>query len=188
MIMNLCIRNIALSCSKKLVRSNISYSISLKLECLNNEITHPSRFLTAIKTSSTIKTLSNSINTHDITHSSPKSVQIANLTTDREPDKRRRRRKKIFSNLNNGNNSNESMMGHQLPNTHTNVFKTGHEGDCNQDPDLSIQEYLEIASLSPWVPTPDPVARRMLEIGNVCSDDVSKKKSNLYFKHNAILI
>eukprot|EP00586_Coscinodiscus_wailesii_P005866 CAMPEP_0172487198 /NCGR_PEP_ID=MMETSP1066-20121228/16163_1 /TAXON_ID=671091 /ORGANISM="Coscinodiscus wailesii, Strain CCMP2513" /LENGTH=336 /DNA_ID=CAMNT_0013253653 /DNA_START=154 /DNA_END=1164 /DNA_ORIENTATION=+ len=36
----------------------------------------------------------------------------------------------------------------------------------------NIDSYLEEASLSPWVPTPDPIARRMLQIAEAGNNDV----------------
>lgn len=42
------------------------------------------------------------------------------------------------------------------------------------DPDEdNIADYLKKASLSPWVPTPDPVARRVFDLLNATEDDVS---------------
>lgn len=38
--------------------------------------------------------------------------------------------------------------------------------------ELSMSEYLQFASLSPWVPCPDPVAIRALDIAKVSSDDI----------------
>ena len=45
--------------------------------------------------------------------------------------------------------------------------------DDSTTTDISFDEYMEIATLSPWVPTPDPVARRMLQMADASSDDVS---------------
>jgi hypothetical protein len=38
----------------------------------------------------------------------------------------------------------------------------------------NMDDYLAKASLSPWVPVPDPVARKMLEIAKAGPDDVSR--------------
>jgi hypothetical protein len=38
--------------------------------------------------------------------------------------------------------------------------------------EISMDEYLHFASLSPWVPCPDPVAIRALDIAKVSSDDI----------------
>ena len=38
--------------------------------------------------------------------------------------------------------------------------------------EVTMGEYLEFATLSPWVPSPDAVARRALDIGNTSEDDV----------------
>lgn len=38
--------------------------------------------------------------------------------------------------------------------------------------EVTMGEYLKFATLSPWVPCPDAVARRVLDIGNACEDDV----------------
>ena len=38
--------------------------------------------------------------------------------------------------------------------------------------ELSMDEYLKFASLSPWVPCPDPVARRALDVAKVGPEDV----------------
>ena len=40
------------------------------------------------------------------------------------------------------------------------------------EPDEDMNEYLKKVSLSPWVPTPDPVARRVLDLLNANKDDV----------------
>lgn len=37
----------------------------------------------------------------------------------------------------------------------------------------NFDDYLSKASLSPWVPVPDPIARRMLEIAEAGPEDVS---------------
>jgi hypothetical protein len=42
------------------------------------------------------------------------------------------------------------------------------------EPDEDMNEYLKKASLSPWVPTPDPVGRRVLDLLNANKDDVSQ--------------
>jgi hypothetical protein len=39
--------------------------------------------------------------------------------------------------------------------------------------ELTMDEYLKFASLSPWVPVPDVVARRCLDIAKAGPDDVS---------------
>lgn len=43
-------------------------------------------------------------------------------------------------------------------------------------PDLhqhdSVDDYLKKSSLSPWVPTPDPVARRMLQLADTSAEDI----------------
>lgn len=38
--------------------------------------------------------------------------------------------------------------------------------------EVTMGEYLEFATLSPWVPSPDAVARRALDIGKTCEDDI----------------
>lgn len=40
--------------------------------------------------------------------------------------------------------------------------------------DITMEEYLKFASLSPWVPVPDVVARRCLDIAKAGPDDVSE--------------
>ena len=42
------------------------------------------------------------------------------------------------------------------------------------EPDEDMNEYLKKVSLSPWVPTPDPVARRVLDLLHANKDDVSQ--------------
>lgn len=39
--------------------------------------------------------------------------------------------------------------------------------------EVPMDEYLKFASLSPWVPCPDPVARKMLDISQIGPEDVS---------------
>lgn len=41
--------------------------------------------------------------------------------------------------------------------------------------EANFDDYLSKASLSPWVPVPDPVARKMLEISKAGPDDVRTK-------------
>ena len=43
--------------------------------------------------------------------------------------------------------------------------------------EANFDDYLSKASLSPWVPVPDPVARKMLEISKAGPDDVRTHKS-----------
>ena len=49
--------------------------------------------------------------------------------------------------------------------------------------EMDMQEYLKFASLSPWVPCPDPVARKLLELTRLGSNDV---RMNL-FRHTCII-
>lgn len=48
--------------------------------------------------------------------------------------------------------------------------------------ELTMEEYLKFASLSPWVPVPDVVARRCLDIVKAGPDDVSN------FDHYVLLL
>lgn len=62
-------------------------------------------------------------------------------------------------------------------NTPTSIFSTAPSSQLfvptDQDGnEISMNEYLELASLSPWVPCPDPVAIRVLDIANASSDDI----------------
>lgn len=41
--------------------------------------------------------------------------------------------------------------------------------------DLTMDEYLKFATLSPWVPVPEIVAKKVLEVANVNSSDVRKR-------------
>jgi hypothetical protein len=56
----------------------------------------------------------------------------------------------------------------QHTNTSVNTF-TAKDKDGNE---LSMDEYLQFASLSPWVPCPDPVALRALDISKAGPNDV----------------
>jgi hypothetical protein len=47
----------------------------------------------------------------------------------------------------------------------------------------NFDEYLTKASLSPWVPVPDPVAKRMLEIAEVGPEDVSVRRLVRYLNN-----
>lgn len=50
---------------------------------------------------------------------------------------------------------------------------TGGLREAFEPDEENIADYLKKASLSPWVPTPDPVARRVLDLLNANEDDVS---------------
>jgi hypothetical protein len=47
----------------------------------------------------------------------------------------------------------------------------------------NFDDYLTKASLSPWVPVPDPVAKRMLEIAEAGPEDVSVRHLVCDFNH-----
>lgn len=42
----------------------------------------------------------------------------------------------------------------------------------------NVEEYTEMATLSPWTPVPDSVARKIFERVEVQEDDVSTKKQS----------
>jgi hypothetical protein len=46
----------------------------------------------------------------------------------------------------------------------------------------SLEEYQKKASLSPWVPAPESVIRRMLDMSKANSNDVSVKQQILNFR------
>lgn len=99
---------------------------------------------------------------------------ITLLTTKAKPRVNRRKRKKHASFLNNGNDSfsqNDNNSHGASSSTKTNIL-SGSDGHDDESSYITFDEYLEIASLSPWVPTPDPVARRMLEIAEASEDDI----------------
>jgi len=94
------------------------------------------------------------------------------LTTNSKPTIKRRRRKKHTSYLNNGDDS-KAQNDDNLYDTKTNIM-SGNDANNEEIADITFHEYLQIASLSPWVPTPDPVARRMLEVAEASESDVSE--------------
>lgn len=62
----------------------------------------------------------------------------------------------------------KTQVDHMLQDTN-NIF-VPKDKDGN---DVSMEEYLKFASLSPWVPVPDAVARRCLDIAKAGMNDVS---------------
>ena len=50
----------------------------------------------------------------------------------------------------------------------------------NEGKEMDMEEYLKFASLSPWVPCPDPVARKILELTALGPNDVRVECTILY--------
>ena len=73
-----------------------------------------------------------------------------------------------------------TQVTHMIDSNNTFVAK---DKDGNE---VSMDEYLKFASLSPWVPCPDPVATRALDIARVGPDDVSSWYSNHMLMHACI--
>lgn len=46
----------------------------------------------------------------------------------------------------------------------------------------NFDDYLKKASLSPWVPVPDPVARKMLDLAKAGPEDVSSSVAQTFVK------
>lgn len=72
------------------------------------------------------------------------------------------------SNTNNDANANKpSAQVRELIDSSTTFVARDKDGN-----ELPMDEYLKFASLSPWVPCPDPVARKLLDISQIGPDDV----------------
>jgi len=85
-------------------------------------------------------------------------------TTLDQPLRRRRRR-----------NTNDTSATSTIHAAGTESPSTGGGAFAPKDSDgnlLNSQEYLQLASLSPWVPCPDIVIKRVLEIANASSSDI----------------
>ena len=67
------------------------------------------------------------------------------------------------------------QMGTIVPTTTSTPSGSGLEEPFQYSGD-SIEEYSQKATLSPWVPVPDSVARKIFDRADVQSDDVSKKE------------
>jgi hypothetical protein len=100
------------------------------------------------------------------------STATAGATTSLDPPQvlRRRRRRNDSSTASTNNTSNAATSA-------SSPSHTREEGGAFAPKDsdgnlLTSQEYLKLASLSPWVPCPDIVIKRVLEIANATESDI----------------
>jgi hypothetical protein len=99
--------------------------------------------------------------------SSSSTTRSSSSTSGTPPKKERRKRKMItaYSNKDNVNNDNKTNNNSNADAYFTPKTFGGDEFD-------SFDDYLKKSSLSPWVPSPDSVARRMLQLAQASPTDV----------------
>jgi hypothetical protein len=100
-------------------------------------------------------------------HRSTRSFFLRTLSTTTRPI---RRRKQAVSRLTTDEESELKSKIQRNEMLEDNALFVPKDKDGNE---ITMEEYLKFASLSPWVPVPDVVARRCLDIAKAGPDDVS---------------
>ena len=123
--------------------------------------------------SSTLKVLlaGRRLNKMNDSHQFARSFSAATHTADQSSLRRRRRRGGNKSDQDDTASSSSPLIPHD-PSIETIASDTAFSPKDSQGNLLDAQEYLSLASMSPWVPCPDMVIKRVFEIAETTNKDV----------------